>query len=157
MAWYDTLEYEIPEQIDRAKSLLNEKHDLVGEQKLLSTRLEKAKAFFDGPDLSQEILNEALDVLRSIVAKLSEVDNRIKQIDVEIVSIYEARATAIAINVNNGKGNEFSIVPFKTGEKNIEVTPDEIWMFKVAKDIFDITHKNIEFLDSEKFKKIYGE
>ena len=168
LAWYnETVKYQVPQFIDEIKkTITEEKGPLITYRSGLIDRLTKAEAFFSQSPSANDIAR-GITTLKDILNELHTVDNKIQSLDTKIAMILEAKLSDVSFKLRiPGKINsmmedvlpkEIVFVPWNTiqGESRIEVTPEDIWFFRMVRNTFSVTEKNIEFLDIDKSKELY--
>lgn len=150
MFWVDKFTEEVKEKIIDKASLLEERKELVN-------RIEKGRDFFKKAKNSGDVSKvlDGLSTLIGIIEELREIDKKINDIDITVVSLIEAYMSnftakfKMPARLNDAgdliKHDEVYAVPYaiETSDR-LEVTPNDIWFLKMIKEAYKAN--NIELL-----------
>ena len=144
---------------DDIKLEVSKKDDLLSKKKTITDSIKKGEQFF----LKEESLNPPSDKRMSegarrmivLLMEQEDIDRQLMDIDIIIISKLEMYlgdfiGKMVLPEKLNDAGDmiprsEIFLVPFKTGNPEIkEVTPDDIWFLKLAKQAFSAN--NVEIL-----------
>lgn len=145
----DKFAQELKDMIAKKSELLTKKADLEkslkkGENYFSSLiRNPNAHALFEGAKRALEIMEE-----------YKEIEQQVKDLDIIMIAKVEAYTSDLIIkcatpeHLNEAgdliKTTEMFLVPFKTDADFVEITPDDFWFLKLAKQALKAT--NVEFI-----------
>lgn len=139
------------------KEMVREKNELLAKKSELESSLRRGQDYFSSlvrnPNASA--LNDGAKRALELMSQYRDIEERIKDIDIIMIAKVEAYTSDVVIkclspeHLNDAgdiiKTTEMFLVPFKTRDDLVEITPDDFWFMKLAKQALRAT--NIEFIN----------
>lgn len=143
--------------VNELKEIVNKKNELMSKKKELSVSLKRGEQYFAtlSRNPNAKALNDGAARALEIMTEYLKVEEELKDLDIIAIAKIEAYTSDVIMKCNipehlNDAGDlikntELFLVPFKTNEDMVEVTPDDIWFLKLAKQALKAT--NVEFIN----------
>ena len=138
------------------KEMMAKKNELLTKKAELQKSLRKGEDYFASliRNPNAHALLEGAKRALEIMQQYNDIEQQIKDLDIILITKVEAYTADIIIkcmtpeHLNEAgdliKTTEMFLVPFKTDADLVEITPDDFWFLKLAKQALKAT--NIEFI-----------
>jgi len=160
--WYQgKIDYEVPKFIKNIKELILERFEIIEKKSKLINKVRDGISYIENnPE------EKAFKKLYEIYIEIDSLDNRIKEIDVEITAILEAKLSEIGFIIKKDKGENdlFEIseskdiycLPWKASleEEKCVMSPEDIWLFGMARKMFNANPNNISFISKDELENL---
>lgn len=142
--------------VNELKEIVNKKNELIAQKKELRASLKRGEQYFSSlvRNPNAKALNDGAVRALEIMTEYQKIEDELKDLDIILIAKVEAYTMdiiakcSIPEHLNDAgdliKNTEIFLVPFKTNEDLVEITPDDIWFLKLAKQALKAT--NVEFI-----------
>jgi hypothetical protein len=149
--------------VEDIRQKINVKNDLIEQKKELLGRINNGRVFFTQAitnPVSAEKMAEATKLISDISSELAELEAKILDTDIIIITALEAYLSDSVIKCtasqklndagDNIDAKQFVFVPYKQeGSNYVEITPDELWFLKIIKQAIGI--RNTEIIAKDEY------
>lgn len=145
--------------VNELKELVSKKNELMARKKELRTSLKRGEQYFSSlvRNPNAKALNDGAVRALEIMTEYQNIEDELKDLDIILIAKIEAYTMdviakcSIPEHLNDAgdliKSTDIFLVPFKTDEDMVEITPDDIWFLKLAKQALKAT--NVEFISKK--------
>lgn len=142
--------------VQELKEMIAKKNELLAKKAELQKSLKKGEDYFSSliRNPNSHALLEGAKRALEIIQQYNEIEQQVKDLDIILTTKVEAYTADVIIkctipeHLNEAgdllKTTEMFLVPFKTNADFVEVTPDDFWFLKLAKQALKAT--NVEFI-----------
>lgn len=160
--WYEeAYSYEVPAFVEKMKNIIDGIGNLYERRRLIEIRMRDGVLYFNR-DLSAQETIEGMKILAEILKEIEDIDFKIRDLYTEFTIILEGKASEVVFGIKirsheNSMGEISdskkiifapwkSLVESKVADGTVILTPEQLWMFQLAKKNFGANTADIDFL-----------